>query len=147
VSGKGAAAVSKAGTLTGLHRGAVQVSATVVDLPGLKASTEVLVTGLASGAAGAGVDLGTPRAKASAGKRKVTLRWPKVSGAGGYLVAYRAKGATGWNVKAVRSGSRALAVKGLKSGKRYQLRVRAYVKVGGQALFSPWSRVVGAKPK
>jgi hypothetical protein len=67
--------------------------------------------------------------KVTAGKRTLTVKWKKQSAAQkitGYKVAYKIKGAPKWKVKTVSSKKTGLVMKGLKKGKKYQVRIYAY---------------------
>ena len=66
--------------------------------------------------------------KPGKGKLTVTVKSQKASGAKKYQVYYRIKGKTAWKKKTfkVASGNK-LVLKNLKKGKKYQVKVRAYV--------------------
>jgi hypothetical protein len=78
--------------------------------------------------------------KVSAGKKKITVRWKKLSGKlTGYRIQYRQKGTSKWKTKFVSYKYSKLTVKNLKKGKRYQVRVRAYRTVSSTIYLGPWS--------
>jgi hypothetical protein len=85
--------------------------------------------------------------KATAGKGKVTVKWKKIakSQVTKYQVAYRVKGDKSWKTKTVKASASSLAVKKLKKGKAYQVRVRAYKKIASGAsngtYYGAWSSV------
>lgn len=81
----------------------------------------------------------------TAGKRKikVTVKNQKASGVTGYQISYRVKGTKKW--KYVSSFKNVRTVKKLKKGRRYQFRVRSYVKVDGQKYYGKWSKVKTSK--
>ena len=76
----------------------------------------------------------------TAGQKKVSAKWNKVSGATKYQLHYsknkNMKGAKTVNVAKSKT-SRALA--GLASGKRYYVQVRAFRSIGGHTYYSAWS--------
>jgi hypothetical protein len=78
--------------------------------------------------------------KVSAGKKKITVRWKKLSGKlTGYRIQYRQKGTSKWKTKSVSYKYSKATVKNLKKGKRYQVRVRAYRTVSSTIYLGPWS--------
>ena len=80
----------------------------------------------------------TPTLSSDAAKQ-VTVTWSKsAGGVTGYQVAYRVKGAKSWKTKRVTSVSKTL--KGLKVGKTYQVKVRAYKKAGGKRRYGAWGK-------
>ena len=79
---------------------------------------------------------------AKAGKGKVTVTMSKKAGAIGgkyYQIKYRVKGKSSW--KTVKTTSKAKTIKGLKKGKKYQIKVRTFKKVGGSTYYGKWSKV------
>lgn len=79
--------------------------------------------------------------KAKAGKKKmtVTAKNQKSSGLTGYQYSYRIKGKKKWTT--VRSSSNKKTIKKLKKGKKYQVRVRGFVKIDGEYCYGAWSKV------
>ncbi len=74
----------------------------------------------------------------SKARRKVTVKWKKVSGAEGYQVGYSRKySMAGSKKKAVRGTSTVL--KKLARRKNYYVRVRAYKYIGGEKVYTFWS--------
>ena len=79
----------------------------------------------------------TLKLKATAGSKKVTLKWNDVKGATGYQVYM--KGPDDSNYKKIKATSSTdLTVKSLKKGKTYKFRVRAYSKVGGKYIYGDY---------
>lgn len=84
----------------------------------------------------------TPKiSKLSAGKRSITVKWNKISGATGYEV-YMATSKSGKYTKIVNitKGSKISYKKtGLKKGKRYYFKVRTYKTVDGKKIYGDYS--------
>ena len=79
--------------------------------------------------------------KVTAGKKKLTVKMktkPAGVGASTYQIAYRVKGASKW--KTVTTAKQSYVIKKLKTGKRYQVRVRACKKAEGSTLCSRWTK-------
>lgn len=88
----------------------------------------------------------TLKAKAT-GYDKVKLSWSKVAGAAGYqVVSKAANGKTFSNIAKNVKGTTYVAKK-LKTGKKYQFRVRAFAKSGSKTVYGSWSKVAVATPK
>lgn len=83
----------------------------------------------------------TPSVSSKAGKRKITVKWSKVSGASGYVVYRSAKKAGSY--KAVKTIKKASTVsytnKKLKKKKAYYFKVRAYKMKNGKRIYSSYS--------
>lgn len=80
------------------------------------------------------------------GKRKsASLSVKKMKGRVKYKVQYRIKGKKKWKTKYIRKTS--CTFKRLKSGKRYQFRVRAYKTVNGEKIYGKWSKIKTVKIK
>ena len=81
-----------------------------------------------------------------AGKKKLTVKWKKISCVG-YQIQYglkkNFKGAKTVNVKA----SLSKVIKSLKKGKTYYVRIRAYNLNGKKAVYGSWSTIKKAKVK
>ena len=80
--------------------------------------------------------------KVKAGKRKLNVKAKvKVSKTGGakYEVRYRAKGSSKW--KKVTGSKQTITIRKLKKGKRYQVKIRAFRKVGKKTYYGAWSKV------
>ena len=83
---------------------------------------------------------GTNLALAGA-KKAFTAKWTKVAGVAGYQIQYATNAKfTGAKAVTVKGASKyAQAVKNLKGGARYYVRIRTYKTVGGKNYFSAWS--------
>ena len=81
----------------------------------------------------------------SKAKKKLTVKWGKVAGSVKYQVCYRAKGTSKW--KKVKVSATSKTLKSLKSGKKYQVKVRAYKKVKGKTYYGSFSKVKTVKVK
>ncbi len=77
--------------------------------------------------------LTTPTVKITAGTKKATLKWNKVTNADGYQVYM--KTADGYKKIKVTSGT-SYTKTGLQKGKTYSFRVRAYCKLDGKYIYS-----------
>ena len=75
----------------------------------------------------------TLKVKATAGSKKVTLKWNEVRGATGYQVYMKAPGGSFKKIKVTTAES--YTVKSLKKGATYSFRVRAYSKVDGKYIY------------
>jgi hypothetical protein len=81
--------------------------------------------------------------KAAKGQLKIT--WKKAKAAQkltGYQIRYRAsqgKSWGKWKTKTVTVGKKALTIKRLAKGKKYQVQIRAYKKIGKEKYCAPWS--------
>lgn len=65
--------------------------------------------------------------KAKAGKKKLTLTWKKLSGISGYQVQISPKkNYKGAKIKTISKSKKTYTKKGLKSRKKYYIRIRAY---------------------
>lgn len=89
-----------------------------------------------------------PSVGIKAGKRKITVKWKKVSGASRYVV-YRAKKKNGKykRVRTLKSSMRSYTNTGLKKGRKYYYKVRAYRKTKGKKVYSEYSRIVSRKAR
>ena len=81
--------------------------------------------------------------KASAGKKKVSVKLAKTKGGVRYQIRYRVKGSKKW--KTVTSEKTSKTIKKLKRGKRYQVQARAFKKVGGKKYVGTWSKAKTTK--
>ena len=78
--------------------------------------------------------------KLTAGAKKLTVTWKKVGGAGGYEIQYGTKSSfSGAKTLTVKNGTATkAALKSLKAGKKYHVRIRAYRKVNKKTYYSAW---------
>ncbi|MBQ6440401.1 MAG: chitobiase/beta-hexosaminidase C-terminal domain-containing protein [Mogibacterium sp.] len=90
-----------------------------------------------------------PTLKLTAGKRKVTVRWSRVSGATGYVIYRSTKKSSGFKaVKTIKKGGTLKYVnKKLKKGKRYYYKVRAYRTMEGRKVYGRYSAVKSTRAK
>ena len=77
------------------------------------------------------------------GSLKVKAKDQKKSGLTGYEISYKIKGSKKW--KSTTSAKNVKTIKNLKKGKKYQVRVRGYVKVSGKKHYGAWSKVKTSK--
>ena len=79
--------------------------------------------------------------KATAAKKAFTAKWTKVAGVTGYQVQYstNAKFSKAVTKTVKGAGKTSLAVKSLKGGAKYYVRVRTYKTIGGKNYYSAWS--------
>ncbi|MCQ4635805.1 N-acetylmuramoyl-L-alanine amidase [Anaerovorax odorimutans] len=91
---------------------------------------------------------GTPSVSSKAGKRKITVKWKKVTGASRYVV-YRATKKSGKykKIATLKSNRRSYTNKKLKKNKRYYYKVRAYRTVKGKKYYSNYSSYTTKKVK
>lgn len=82
----------------------------------------------------------------AAGKKRITVKWKKVSGATGYYV-YRATKKKGKYKKVKSTKARKWTNKKLKKGRRYYYKVKAYRKVSGKKIFGSYSNISYKKAK
>lgn len=86
----------------------------------------------------------------STAKKTITVKWKKDAKADGYQVQYstskKFKGAKTINIKKNRTTSTKIK-KGLKAGKKYYVRVRAYKKDGKSKIWGNYSKVKNVKVK
>ena len=78
-------------------------------------------------------------------KNSITLNFKKQSGANGYQIAYRKMGPNSY--KYVTTSTNKKTLTRLSSGKYHQLKVRAYVVIGGKRNYGEWSAVKKIKTK
>lgn len=84
--------------------------------------------------------------KLKAGKKKVTVKWKKVSGASGYKIKYKISGKT--KTITIKSSTKAKKkIKKLKSGKKVKVYVQAYRVVNGKNVVGAWSKAKSVKVK
>lgn len=82
-------------------------------------------------------------------KSKIKLTWKKANGAAGYVI-YR-KAASGKTYKKVKTISKSKTVSyvdtGLKKGKKYSYKIKAYRVIKGKKVYGPWSKVKTVQTK
>ena len=76
------------------------------------------------------------------GRKSVKITIKRMSGAK-YTIQYRIKGKKKWSTKTLKKTS--YTFKNLKSGKKYQFRVRAYKTVNGKTYNGIWSKTKTVK--
>ena len=82
------------------------------------------------------------------GKAKGKAAWKKVAGADGYEVSMRVGKGSYKTVKEISKGNKITFTKsGLKKGKSYSFRIRAYKKVGTKKVFGSYSNSISFKLK
>ena len=75
--------------------------------------------------------------KVVGGNLKATISYNKTTGASGYEIAYKKKGASSWRY--VRTTSRSKALSGLTQWSTYSVKVRAYKNTGITRKYGKWS--------
>ena len=86
------------------------------------------------------------KATKSKAKKRLTVKWAKVAGGvTKYQVRWRVKGTKKWKVKTVSGKKASVTLKKLKSGKRYQVQVRACKTVSGTKYYGAWSKAKTVK--
>ena len=89
-----------------------------------------------------------PTLKLVAGKKKVTIKLPGVSGADGYVIVKSTKKNKGFKeVANVDYATKTFDEENLKSKKTYYYKVRAYKLVNGKPVYSSYSKVYKVKVK
>lgn len=92
--------------------------------------------------------LSTPSISSKAGKRKITVRWGKVSGASGYELYRSTKKGSGYQlIKELSSSKRSYTNKKLKKKKKYYYKVVAYQTRAGVKYYSSKSGYTYKKAK
>lgn len=90
-----------------------------------------------------------PVVTVTAGAKKATLSWKKITAADGYQIMRSLKKSSGY--KTVETITKGTTVKytntGLTKGKTYYYKVRAYKKINGVKYYGSWSTVKSAKVK
>lgn len=81
---------------------------------------------------------------AKAGKKKVTVKWKKASGATGYVIFRSLKKKSGYTeIKTIKKAKTVKFVdKKVKKGKKYFYKIRAYKNYNGNQLFGAYSKVL-----
>lgn len=86
--------------------------------------------------------LKTPTVKYTAVKgKKIKVKYSRVSGAAGFQVRYKIKGAKKWTIKKFTTKkAKTIYLKKLKAGKKYYVQTRAFVTSGKKIAYSKWSK-------
>lgn len=77
-------------------------------------------------------------------KKKLTVSWKKaITGCKGYQVFVSTKKGSGYKVKATvkKASAKSVVIKGLKKGKTYFIKMRAYKVVSGKKVYSKYSKI------
>ncbi len=85
-------------------------------------------------------------AKSSA-KKKLTVKYKKVTGASGYQIAYSTSKSKGFKYITVNAKTAFKVIKKLKSKKNYFVKVRAYKSVGKKKYYGSYSNIKSVKVK
>ena len=88
--------------------------------------------------------------KTTGAKKKLTVKWKKISKATGYQIQVATDKKFTKNKKSVtisKNKTITTTIKKLKSKKKYYVRVRTYRKVGGKKVYSSWSSIKNVKTK
>ncbi len=85
--------------------------------------------------------------KLTAKKKKLNVKWKKISGATGYEVMYAKNNKFTKVKKTVKVKKNKVTLKRLKSKKKYFVKVRAYKKANGSTSYGKWSKTVKVKVK
>ena len=96
----------------------------------------------------------TPTLKVTAGSKKATLSWNKISAATGYQIQYSTSSTFASSktkdIPINKNGTTSKAITGLKNGTKYYFRIRAYKTVTNDGksskVYSAWSSVKNAVP-
>lgn len=86
------------------------------------------------------------RIKSSA-NAKLSIKYKKVTGASGYQIAFRKKGTGKWSYATVSNKTASKTLSKLSRKKEYQVKVRAYKKVGKTKYYGAYSKVKKGKVK
>lgn len=96
----------------------------------------------------AGTQTTKPSLKVTAGKKKTTLTWKKVTGADGYEVCMSiGKKGKYKKIKTTNAKTVKYTKSKLTKGKKYFFKIRTYRTVGGKKIYSSWSAVKSVKVK
>ena len=81
------------------------------------------------------------------GKKQLTVKYKKVTGASGYQIAYSTSKSKGFKYITVNSKTASKVIKKLKSKKNYYVKVRAYKSVGKKKYYGAYSKLKSVKVK
>ncbi len=82
------------------------------------------------------IKIGTPSVTVSTAKKSATIKWKKVTGVTGYEVSYSTASKGKYSIiKTVSANTASLTKSGLKSGKTYYFKVRAYKTLNGKKVY------------
>jgi len=87
--------------------------------------------------------------KLEAGAKRLTASWKKDAGINGYQLEYSLKKnfASAKKVSIAKAGTVSRVIRGLQSGKKWYVRIRAYKKVNGKTYWSAWTDAQSVKVK
>lgn len=85
----------------------------------------------------------------SGGRNKLTVKFAsqKASGIDGYQIAYKRVGASKWKYAKTTAKATSKTIKKLAKNKKYRVKVRAYKKINGKAVYGAFSKVKVRKTK
>ena len=96
--------------------------------------------------AAAAIKLSKPKLKCSKKKRANKLSWSKVNKAGGYQLYIKYPGKKKYQKALTKKATvKSVTHRGLKRGRYYYYKLRAYVKIGGRTYYGPFSKAVKVK--
>ena len=81
------------------------------------------------------------------GKKQLTVKYKKVTGASGYQIAYSTSKSKGFKYITINSKRASKVIKKLKSKKKYYVKVRAYKTVGKKKYYGAYSNIKNVKVK
>lgn len=90
--------------------------------------------------------LAKPKMKATGAKKAINVKYTKVKGATGFQVSYTLKNKTKTK-KFDTKKTTTKKIKNLKKGKKYSVKIRAYVKSGKKIAYSSWTKAKKVKVK
>ncbi len=94
------------------------------------------------------IKMATPNLSLTAGKKKVAIKWGKVTGASGYDVFMStSKSGKYKGIKSANQKTYTFTKTGLTKGKTYYFKVRTYKKVNGKKIYSAYSTIKAIKVK
>ncbi|MGN0487944.1 MAG: leucine-rich repeat domain-containing protein [Ruminococcus sp.] len=90
--------------------------------------------------------LKTPKVIVKSAKKSITVKYTKVKDAKGFVVSYKL-GKKTYTKTFKTTKSKAVKIKKLKSGKKYTVKVRAYINSGSKKAYSKWTKAKTVKVK